>query len=113
MFKFDKMKFWFNDGEEALRMEVCDFLQSQGCRVGSNIKNNKAVGYDRGIQVNENGVISAATNRKDPYWYNILEDYKEINIDWMRVKKPEPIELNGQRYIKAEVEEALRLLKPV
>jgi hypothetical protein len=38
---------------------------------------------------------------------------EEINIDWMRTKKPETIELNGKKYIKSELEEAIKRIKPV
>jgi hypothetical protein len=36
-----------------------------------------------------------------------------IDIDWLRTKKPETIELNGKKYIKSELEEAIKRIKPV
>ncbi len=38
---------------------------------------------------------------------------EEINIDWLRTPKEETVELNGKKYIKAELEEALKHIKPI
>jgi hypothetical protein len=41
------------------------------------------------------------------------DENEEINIDWMRSHQQETIDLGGQTYIKSELEEALKHIKPI
>ena len=113
--QFKNMKFWFNAGEVELYDTVCDLLVRQGCTLCPNIKPNKPDTHPEGISVESNGEVSAATCKKDDEWWCIfLKDYEEINIDWLRTQQPpETITLGGSTYIKSELEEALKNIKPI
>jgi hypothetical protein len=41
------------------------------------------------------------------------DENEEINIDWMRGINQETVKLGGQTYIKSELEEALKHIKPI
>lgn len=112
MSEFKKMKFWFNNGEEALFQEVCDILKAQGCTTNFK-KTIGSCGQGLCISVRASGMVTRETDEKRGWWNNKLSDYEEINIDWMRTKKSETIELGGNTYIKSELEEALKHIKPV
>ena len=41
------------------------------------------------------------------------QDAEEINIDWLRSRPKETVELNGETYLKKDLEAALAKLEPV
>jgi len=107
--KFKAMKFWIGKDEEYLYKIVCTILDSLGYSADKNIKPNVC-----SIACYQSGRYEAATSNKDEYWYNTLGDHQEIDLDWMRKPaKLETIELNGKQYLKSELEEALKHIKPI
>ena len=109
MSEFKAMKFWIGDDPElSEKVQKLLFAMGYGWSGGGSLCRT---GYEElqawadGSVTNSNAEFISAKNGF------IKGEY--INIDWMRTKKPETIELNGKTYIKSELEEALRHIKPV
>ena len=105
MSEFKAMKFWIGDDPE-LSEKVQRLLFGLGYSWFVN-KDNVANTESSYIYASRGGELTHSDNGDRPV------DGEEINIDWMRTKKPESIELNGKTYIKSELEEALRHIKPI
>jgi hypothetical protein len=115
MSEYKKVKFWFNAGEEDLYQAVLDILQSQGCHLSSSTKKDRQLLNGLGLSVRFNGVIRAETEKKGSWWHDNLSNFEEINIDWMRTKKPNT-ELKAYDElirIQKDIEEAIKRIKPV
>ncbi len=108
MSEFKALKFWIGDDPE-LSEKVQKLLFDVGYKWAGC---GKCGMYTDGVML--------VTRESGEIWYRHKGDScfdeldnEEINIDWMRTKKPETIELNGKTYVKSELEEALRHIKPV
>lgn len=100
--KYKAMKFVY-DGDE----DVFNRVKSILIEMGYDITDRRFMSDHSVIKTYEDGRINVLHG--DPSQYG----GEEINIDWLRTIKPETIELNGKTYIKSELEEALRHIKPV
>lgn len=106
MSEFKKMKFFIGSNGDA---KTCKMVQGILDDLGY-----EATSRDSQIIFTEsNGDADSYTTHSDPKKKFGELPYEEINIDWMRTTKPETVELNGKTYIKTELEEALRKIKPV
>lgn len=107
MSEFKNMKFWMGgDGDISTSVQL--ILLEQGYSWGMSENKPRYIG--------SNYICSYADGALGWGGAKASFDeckYEEINIDWMRTKKPETIELNGKTYVKTELEEALRNIKPV
>lgn len=102
------MKFWIGH-DEKLGKAVYDLLTALGYEWWSwsyATANGYAVGC---FLTDREGKIDWSDQR---YCFDRY-DAKEVNIDWMRPEAPETIELGGKTYIKSELEEALKNIKPI
>jgi len=108
--KFKAMKFWIGK-DMSLYYQVISILKHLGYEEPRTID---MVG-NIAIITNKAGNVSAAgrySNDLDKHFNQWGR--KEINIDWMRKPaKLETIELNGKWYLKSELEEALKHIKPI
>ncbi len=107
MGEFKSMKFWIGDDPE-LSEKVQKLLLDDNYfwrHGGDGSKNTR----EFALYTNTKGRMTFS-NSKAGF---DCDNNEEINIDWMRTKKPETIELNGKTYVKSELEEALRHIKPV
>ncbi|MCK4815817.1 hypothetical protein KA005_08605 [bacterium] len=110
MSEFKAYKIWIGDDPELYGI-IVNLLTSKGYEVGMSYSAGSSH-KNIALTTNKNGKIDSATYI-DKSGFKCWPVYEEINIDWMRTKKPETIELNGKTYIKSELEEALRHIKPV
>lgn len=116
MSKFKAMKFWIgNDPKCSERVQKMLFDMGYGWAA---IKRKTVSNTDLTcIRTDNYGSImyaSSVVSRENfDSSYGFFSMDEEINIDWLRSPKEETIELNGQTYIKSDVEEALKKLKPV
>ena len=108
MSEFKAMKFWIGDDPE-LSEKVQKLLFGMGYTWAGG---HECGSFKRGVMIatKESGAIWHRDNFDS--CFDSLSN-EEINIDWMRTNKPETIELAGKTYIKSELEEALRHIKPV
>lgn len=111
MSEFKAMKFWCEDHNQFEL--VAGILSKLGYTADHNIEARLKDGQGKGIVLYATGVYASATTTRGDYWFSDLADVEEINIDWMRTKKVEYVELGGKKYIKEELEEALSKINPV
>lgn len=107
MSQFKAMKFWIGDDKD-LFTRVAKILRESGYIV----HNNLLLGHQKGAISVDEKKVSWMCRENDIDWY---KEYpaREINIDWMRTPKEETVELNGKKYMKSELEEALKHIRPV
>jgi len=109
MSKYKAMKFWIGDDPE-LSEKVQKLLFSMGYTWLSGSVEIKHT-EEGCLYASRGGRVTQSSGGINGFFAK--EDKEEINIDWMRATKPETIELNGKTYVKSELEEALRHIKPV
>lgn len=100
--KFKAMKFWIG-GDKEVSEKLQKVLFSLGytwCNLGAEVHPTES----EYISAHHDGDLSHGDGSFD---------YEEINIDWMRTPKEETVELNGKKYLKSELEEALKHIKPM
>lgn len=109
MSEYKKMKFWIGDDPD-LSERVQKLLFGLGYKWRGAADQRVRYTEVGALYTNEDGYILYTD--ADAEWFN-NESQEEIDIDWMRSQKPETIELNGKKYIKSELEEAIKRIKPV
>ena len=112
MSEFKAMKFWIGDDPE-LSEKVQKILFGLGYKWAFESRGVTEQVNAYSMYAESDGGIRVASHDKRDGKFSFPDDGETIDIDWMRTKKPETIELAGKTYIKSELEEALRHIKPV
>jgi hypothetical protein len=105
--KFKAMKFNIGD-DKRLSELVQSALFSLGYGWVKGGKNHGRTNYPY-LYAESNGQIMTGVSKS----FFDEDENEEINIDWMRGINQETVQLGGQTYIKSELEEALKHIKPI
>jgi len=107
--KFKEMKFWVGDDSD-LFLRVVNALKTLGYTCGDGLFLPDKTG---GIRVHDGRVYWTSDFADGKEYFDRHVSGEEINIDWMRTPNEETVELNGKKYLKSELEEALKHIKPM
>jgi hypothetical protein len=104
--EFKSMKFWIG-GDKDLFHKVGGVLEGFGYEVPWKFDSADF------IETYPTGEVYTWSSVASGYFHSI--DAPEINIDWMRTpkKEAEKVELNGKTYLKSDLAEALKHIKPL